>query len=229
MSNTESPQQPKKYQDIINYKPEVLKVINDQEDLKILSDNNYEKIMGILRKKPMTVQEITEAFNKLAETCPLTESKTNKSIYRYLKILKERKMLATAGQRVVIGKIATEKLYTPTARIFQRKDIDWMSERGEQWAKRFILLMGYMTDSRDREPSIRCIQEFFEKRSMAKIEAFERLAKTASNKTLELINEGEWEELVEFIDWVYIFGSLMNQPDLLKQLGDCFKITTSGD
>ncbi len=229
MTKIETVSQQKKYQDIIDYKSTVLKVISDEETLKILSDNNYEKVMRILRKKPMTVQEITEAFNELAKTCSFTDQKSDKSIYRYLKVLEERGMVATAGQRVVMGKTATEKLYTRTARIFQRKDIDWMSEGGEQWVKRFILLMGYMIDTDGQESSIRCIQEFFKKQSEAKMVALENLAQSASDDIVKQIVEGEWEELLAFIDWVYIFGTLMNQPDLLEQLGDCLKKNTSGD
>ncbi|MFX1284646.1 MAG: winged helix-turn-helix domain-containing protein [Promethearchaeota archaeon] len=229
MTKSDTSSHQNKYQDIINYKPEVLKIISDEETLKLLSDINYENVMRILRKKPMTVQEITKAFNIIAKTCSKTEKKSDKSIYRYLKVLEEKRMVVTAGQRVVMGKTATEKLYMPTARIFQRKDIDWQSERGKQWANRFAILMRYMIEDDGHELSLSCIQEFFEKLTKGKIEALERLVESASDETLQHINEGEWEELVEFVDWVYIFGSLMSQPELLNQLNDCFTKSTQGD
>lgn len=223
MTNSETSYQQKKYQDIVDYIPEVFRVISDEKTLKILEDHNYNKIIPILRKRPMTIQEITEAFNEEAKKCYWTEPKQPKTIYRYLRVLEDVGLVVPAGRRVVMGKTATEKLYMRTARIFQRKDIEWTSEQGEQWAKRFAMLMGFMLDSSGQEPSVTCIQEFFEKRSKAKMVALERLAKTASDDILELINEGEWEELVHFVDWVFIFGSLMNQPKILEQLRDCLK------
>jgi len=229
MSESEPISQEKNYTDVVDYTPAVLKVISDEKTLKALLDANYEKILLSLRNKPMTVQEITTEFNKLAEKCVITEPKTDKTIYRYLKTLEEFELVAPAGQRVMIGKTATEKLYMRTARIFQRKEIDWMSERGEEWVKRFTLLMGYMIDNDGQKPSIRCIQEFFKKLSEAKIVALERLAQSASDIIVKQIAEGEWEELVAFIDWVFLFGSSMKQPELLEELGVCLNKNTPGD
>ncbi|MFX1517314.1 MAG: hypothetical protein ACFFC6_13505 [Promethearchaeota archaeon] len=229
MSESEPISQEKNYKDVLDYTPAVLKVISDEKTLKALLDNNYEKILHTLRNKHMTVQEITTEFNKLAEKCIMTDPKSDKTVYRYLKTLEELELVAPAGQRVIIGKTATEKLYTRTARIFQQKEIDWMSERGEEWVKRFTLLMGYMIDNNGQKPSIRCIQEFFKKMSEAKIVALERLAQSASDDIVKQITEGEWEELVAFIDWVFLFGSLMNQPELLEELGVCLNKKTPGD
>ena len=223
MSNSESPQQQKKFQDIVDFEPAVLKIISDEKKLKILKDSNYHVIISILCKGPMTVQEITKAFEDWALMSHMVTSKTDKTIYRYLKFLEEAGMVAVAGQRVVIGKTATEKLYMRTARIFEQKEFEWMSERGAHWSRRFGTLISFMIDSSYQELSVECLQEFFEKWSNTKTLALENLAKTESEDILGLISPGEWEDLIEFIDWAYIFGTLMNQPELLEQLRSCLK------
>lgn len=223
MSNSESSQLEKKYQDVVDFEPAVLEIISDEKKLKILKDTNYHVIISILCKGPMTVQEITKAFDEWASMSPRVATKTDKTIYRYLKFLEEAGMVAVAGQRVVIGKTATEKLYMRTARIFERKEFEWMSERGAQWSRRFGTLISFIIDSSYQELSVECLQEFFEKWSNAKKLALETLAKTESEDILALISAGEWVDLIEFIDWVYIFGTLMNQPDLLEQLRSCLK------
>lgn len=223
MTDSETSSQQSKYQDVVDYKPAVLKVISDEKKLKALIDPNYEKVIAILRKKPMTVQEITADYNKKAEMCHMTEPKTDKTIYRYLKTLEELELVVPAGQRVIIGKTATEKLYMRTARVFQRKDIDWMSEKGNEWAHRFATILGYMLGTSNQEVSIECIQKFFKKWSETKLNTLEGFAKTESEDILELITEGEWEELIQFVDWVYIFGTLMEHPSLLKELRNCLE------
>ena len=133
MTKSGPPQQNKKYQDIIDYKPAILKVLKDEKSLKLLENPNCEMMIPILRKGPMTVQEITKAFNEIADNSSSIETKSAKSIYRYLKALEEVGVVATAGQRLVMGKTATEKLYTRTARVFELrlKYIDWMGEEGK--------------------------------------------------------------------------------------------------
>ncbi|MFX0204575.1 MAG: winged helix-turn-helix domain-containing protein [Candidatus Hodarchaeota archaeon] len=221
MTNLKTSSQQVKYQDVVEYKPALLKVINDEKTLRALTDPNYEKIISILRKKPKTVQEITADFNKKAEKCHLTEPRTNKTIYRYLKTLEELELVIPAGQRVVVGKTASENLYMRTARIFQREDIDWMSEKGYDWAQRFATILGYMLGTSIQEASIECIQKYFKNWNETKLKILEEFAKTASDDIFELITEGEWEELIHFIDWVYIFGTLIEEPKLLEKLYIC--------
>ncbi|MFW9903631.1 MAG: winged helix-turn-helix domain-containing protein [Candidatus Thorarchaeota archaeon] len=221
MTDLKTSSQQIKYQDVVEYNPTLLKVINDEKTLKALTDPNYEKIITILQKKPKTVQEITADFNKIAEKCHLTEPRTNKTIYRYLKTLEKLKLVIPAGQRIVVGKTASENLYMLTARIFQQKDIDWMSKKGHDWAQRFATILGYMLGISVQKASTECIQNFLKNWNETKLRTLEEFAETASDEVFGLITEGEWEELIHFIDWVYIFGTLIEKPQLLEELYTC--------
>jgi hypothetical protein len=72
-----------------------------------------------------------------------------------------------------------------------------------------------------QEASIECIQKFFRNWNETKLKTLEEFAKTASDDTFELITEGEWEELIHFVDWVYLFGTLIEEPKLLEELYTC--------
>jgi DNA-binding transcriptional ArsR family regulator len=219
--------QQKKSKDIVDYKPVILKVIDDEETLKKLEDPNYDMIILLLRKGPMTVKDITAKFNEEAEKSGSIEPKSDKTIYRYLKVLEELGMIVAGGQRVVIGKTATEKLYMRTARMYERryKYIDWMGEEGNEWAHRFGTLISYMLKT-NKQLSAKCIQEFFEKWTNAKKSEIEKMATMAPDDVVEIITGCDLRELTEIVGRVYIFGTLMNQPELLEQLRDCFKKKT---
>ena len=214
-----NPSDQEKYQDIIDYKPVILKVLSDEKTLKTLENPNYVMMLPILRKGPMTVQEVTKAFNKMAD-----KKRSDKSIYRYLKTLEELGVVATAGQRVIMGKTASEKLYMRTARVFELryKYINWMGEEGNEWAERFGTLVSHMLEI-DQVPSVKCIQEFFEKWNKARSSAIEKLASIVPDDEMETITTCDLRELTETFARVYIFSTLMNHPDLLEQLRRCFK------
>lgn len=224
MTKTGTPQQHKKYQDIIDFKPAILKVLSDDKTHKVLANPNHEVIIPILRKGPMTVQEITKAFNEISKKSDVIEEKSDKTIYRYLKTLEEVGVVVAAGQRVVMGKTATEKLYMRTARVFEIrfKYIDWMGEEGNEWAERFGTLVGYMLNI-DQIPSVKCIQEFFAKWNKARFAATEKLASIVPEDEMEIITTSDLRELTETFARVYIFSTLIDQPELLEQLHQCFK------
>ncbi|MFX1255310.1 MAG: hypothetical protein ACFFCZ_27155 [Promethearchaeota archaeon] len=95
--------------------------------------------------------------------------------------------------------------------------------KGDLWTQWFVLMIGSMINM-DQEPSIPCIQAFFDRWSDAKTVALEKLAKEAADEISELFKFEEWRLLQEFIDRVYLFGTLMNNPSLLDELRRCFQL-----
>lgn len=205
------------HQDIVTYQPVILKVLSDKKALKLLDDPSYYALISFLRPGPMTVEDIEKAYQE-------TENpKSDKTIYRYLKNLEKVGIVVPGGQRVIMGQTATQKLFMRTAFIFERKDMEWMSEKGDEWAQRFGLLASYMLSNNSLNPSTKCIQEFFKRWDDAKTIALEKMGKEPPEAISKLIIADDWRELQEFLDLVYIFGTLMNQPDLLDQLRRCFE------
>ena len=172
----------------------------------------------------MTVREITAAFNEEAKKSSNIDSKSEKTIYRYLKVLEELGMIIAAGQRLIMGKTATEKLYMRTARMYERryKYIDWLGQEGNEWASRFSTLVSSIFSTEKKQPSAKYIQEFFANWTKVKKTELEKMATLAPDDVVEIITGCDLRDLSEIVARVYIFGTFMNQPDLLKQLRSCF-------
>jgi hypothetical protein len=80
---------------------------------KLLWDPLYSPILTALKAGPLTVRELEKKYAKIAK-----EPKSDKTLYRYLKFLEKAGLVAPAGQRVTVGKTATEALYARTAKLF---------------------------------------------------------------------------------------------------------------
>lgn len=226
MGTRESSQAEPKYKDIINFKPVLIKRIQDPEVARALKyAPNYYLITKILRKGPMTVKELEKAYNKEAATSESYEPKSDKTIYRYLKTLGNADLVVPAGQRVVFGKTATETLFSRTARVFFIQEEEgpdwWISEKGRRLAKRIATLLGQFY--KNGEPSIDCLQKLiihFEKSQESELN---KILTKMDESTLELVIGGEWEETDKILHYVKYFGMFLDQPDLPKRLRDCFK------
>ncbi len=232
--------------DLIDYKPVLLKVIEEESVLEILEDANLFPVATLLRKGPMTVQEIVDVYNqpkndieakkkaegKRYQTIFGVTSKSDKTIYRYLNTLEEVGVVVHGGQRISEKsvksstdnktRVITEKLYMRSAHIFERKNREWMSKKGDDWAKHFGLSINRMIDG-ENSISIECIKKFFDKWDSAKTNALKKLAVTVPDDKVPLSIVTRWQDVVEFMDRVYIVGTLMNHPELLEELRNCFQ------
>ena len=73
-------------QDIISYKQSVIKIIDEDIMHKMKSEENLYRIIKLLRKGPMTVNELVAKFAERGV------KKSDKSIYRYLKTFNRIKL-----------------------------------------------------------------------------------------------------------------------------------------
>ena len=106
-------------------------IVNTPERAKILPEEIYYQakehttILRALTHGNMTVKEIHELY-----MLPNGKySKTLKTIYRYLEILDQLKLVMVAGHRKYEGKRTLEKLYCRTAKIFFTDD----PSKKERW------------------------------------------------------------------------------------------------
>ncbi|MFW9929922.1 MAG: hypothetical protein ACFFD1_11065 [Candidatus Thorarchaeota archaeon] len=103
------------FKDSIIKHPEFIKVFKDEDRIKILHDENYHSVIGFLRKGPMTIDNLYTAFKEKGN------EKSEKTIYRYLKQLKDSSIVELVGTRTSeneSGDIKVENLYGRTASIF---------------------------------------------------------------------------------------------------------------
>ncbi len=102
-------------QEAITYKQKPVKIIKDQETLKIFHDENLMQVLSYLKKGPSSIQDLVVKFKKH------DNEKSDKTIYRYLHKLIEVKLVAKAGKRVTADKnddIISETIYIRSAKAF---------------------------------------------------------------------------------------------------------------
>jgi hypothetical protein len=214
---------PPNQHDVITHKPAAVKIIRDAETAKILRDPLYFPIIVALRKGPMTVRELEEAYKVFAKDSGTQEPKSDKTIYRYLKVLQDADVVVPAGQRVVIGKTATETLFERTARAFlvragEEKAED--KEKGRRMTERISKLLGRVYDNREPDPA--CCEKFFNRVEEDAKALQEQLLSSADEEALELATTGDWEEIDEVLTMVTIFGLFLKRPEMLDELTRCF-------
>ncbi|MHA2250914.1 MAG: winged helix-turn-helix domain-containing protein [Candidatus Kariarchaeaceae archaeon] len=206
------------YQDIINYEPQLLKAIHDDEISKIISDSIYAPIITILRKGPMTVKEIEEAYNRVADA-----PKSDKTIYRYLKELEKAELVVPAGQRVVLGKTATETLFSRTARAFyiQMNIIDfWLTENGKNLAHAIGKLLTPLFDNVEPDPLK--LQSFFHRLLVENMNYVENLTERVDADVWKLMNNLDWRKFTNFFDLGGLLAVFIKKPEFLAELKQIF-------
>ncbi len=120
------------YEEIISSKPKIVKTIT-KEQLDLIGENKL--IFSKLgEKKNMTVKEIHSLFWD-PETKKNT--KTLKTIYRYLELLEQSDLIMVSGRRKYKGSRAWERLYCRTSIIYYPEDKDkevsyWEADSGKK-------------------------------------------------------------------------------------------------
>jgi hypothetical protein len=220
-----------KYQDIITQKPEAIKIIRDEkveiekggktETISVMSiilDPNHFPIIKALRKGPMTVRELKLQYEKTASESDEVEEKSDKSIYRYLKVLEKADLVVPAGQRVVLGKTATETLFVRTARVFLLHGEK--EEKDDSGAKRIAELLGRI---QGKKPNIKCLVELMTNWKKTSQKYITQLVEGADEETLELITTGKFEKIDDLLYTIGLLSWILNTPDIHDMISKCFK------
>ncbi|MFX1511238.1 MAG: hypothetical protein ACFFCQ_01475, partial [Promethearchaeota archaeon] len=198
------------YQDIIIKKPVSIKILRDKEISKLLDEPNYFALIKILRNGPMTVKELENAYK--TET---GKTKSDKTIYRYLKVLEKINIVVPVGQRVVIGKKVNETLYGRTALLFHdRMEYEngenwWKTEKGKIKAEKISKLVGRVVN---KEVSLESFQNFLHDLYLIRDSILEELIE--SDMKSEFFLDGGYWEIVKLTDSVSMLAALLKRPDI---------------
>lgn len=213
-----------KSQDVITFTPERIKIVRDKKEIETLYDPNHGPIIRALRKGPMTVRELEKAYEKEAKDKEDLEAKTDKTIYRYLKELKAANLVVEAGKRVVIGKTATESLFSRTAEAFIAHGTDeehWSCDEGKALCETVGLMLAKSVgkDKLDEK----CMEQFmidFDKEASKQTVA---VLEGADNKLLDLFASIDWKHKDKVLFYAGCLSSIIHKPQLIEQLRACLK------
>lgn len=217
--SNETPEKENNIKDIIEFKPALMKVIQDEETAKMVMDDLYFPILIVLRKGPMTVKEIEVEYNEIAKN-----KKSDKTIYRYLKTLQEFDLIRAAGQRVVLGKTATETLFSRSAyAIYLRNEQSefWLKEEGENLAR--VLGEALSPLMPNKVINYDKFQAFLQELSLNRIDQLKGLLEVADESMLEGISGYDWRRFTVFYDLASLFAVLLSNESLVENLRSCFE------
>jgi DNA-binding transcriptional ArsR family regulator len=211
-------------QDVISFEPKRIKIVRDKKDLEALYDPNHYPIIKTLRKGPMTVREIEQAYKKEAQGMEDLEAKSDKTIYRYLKVLEKAGLVVPAGQRVVMGKTATETLFARTAEVFLGGDSGskyWESDTGKLLCKTIGKMLGKSYG--DRTPDYACIEKFMQKIDREMNKQTLAIMETGDEELFDLLASVGWKSKNKVLSFVGYFAVVLNEPKRLEALKNCFE------
>jgi hypothetical protein len=217
--------EPKTHQDFVTYQTPPVKVVSTRKIIDLFFIPNYYVILLALRKRPMTVRDLEQAFKEEADKQPGIEPKSDKSIYRYLKVLEEAELVVPAGQRVVSGKMVTETLFARTGQIFLLFYLTpkwWLTKAGKNLAKRIGVHMTFLFGG--EQPPVKALQKLFMEFEQERQSTLERLATEGDKKVLDILATSPLEEHFLTETYVGYLVTLVNHPELLERLKKLMKI-----
>ncbi|MFX0094394.1 MAG: hypothetical protein ACFFBD_21840 [Candidatus Hodarchaeota archaeon] len=203
-----SPEQPESH-DILNYIPDLLKEI-DNTKMKILGDSKYAPLTLALKKGPMTIKQLNKSYAEITGA-----TKSEKTLYRYLKTLIDNELVVSAGQRVVVGRRVNETLYALAARIFYSSD-EYRFECNQKEKNMLVFLLrdclGIRTASSDT------MEHVFSSWRKNRKETIRKLATIIEcNELKQLTSEINPEQASGLIDDVAFLAWLFSQSGISVQ------------
>jgi hypothetical protein len=209
-----------KTQDVLHFTPTSVKIVDAPQAVRLLEDPDYYIIVEILRKRPMTIREIEDAYKLRASDHETVAPKSYNTIYRYLKALEKEGLVTPGGKRIEIGKTASETLFSRTAKLFHYGCFPEMTEEGLDFTNR--ILGGLMLVYGGTKETEACLREVVIEISKTMKDEITRLAETDDKGKLDELMSGEWENMIKTLDYIAFFGVILNHPDLVKKLQNCF-------
>lgn len=207
--------------DVITFKQKPVLIIRDEETLEVFSDENLSLVLKFLIKGPLSIEDLEKNFKRYGE------EKSDKSIYRYLNKLIEKKLVAKAGKRITsknADDLTSETIYSRTAIAFITvapvdKHVDAKEgEYGEVWIATKLLLEEFFGKKADSNEFL----EFATKLDEEKDDLVIKLFENASDETLERVAKLNYmgvNFVLQFVGWL----ASISQSDLRTEITSLFK------
>ena len=206
-------------QDVITYKPEKLVFIKDSKRSKLFEDENLSMVMKFLKKGPMTITDLMDAFKNIGE------EKSDKSVYRYLHKLIQGKLAAKAGKRITAhdeSDLTSETLYMRTSNAFILR-IDITEEKdGELKSPIFETLFHVFKQLHgNKDGDLKAFKKFFDKVDKEKDDYIYELFEKADKEACEKLDGLDGREILFALDYGAWLAILMKY-NMKEELGKIY-------
>ncbi|MFX0115255.1 MAG: hypothetical protein ACFFB3_11970 [Candidatus Hodarchaeota archaeon] len=209
------------YQDVIIQEPELVMSAFNQDQIALLQSPRYLDLIRIIHEKgPLTLEDIATEYAVLAKD---DQAKSESTVYRYLTLLKQSKLVQEAGQRIREGKAHSKTLYSLAARylIIDQPEIDWKSSYGQGVFKNLVAMLRILY--RDKPIDEKALFQWQLKFQQVVDEAKNRLINSKNPDILDILSV--WApytimDMMEYIGWV---SFLIKEPNAQDSFLKCFE------
>ena len=193
-----------------DYVCETVEIIKDPRKYQMLEEPNLEPIIVALRKGPKTVNELEIEYNTIVkekiQKMNLTRKEEEvlekkmfrqaKTLYKYIKVLKENCFVVEAGKRYTKNQRAAETLYGRTAKLFFhiRGKQSWLDSETIKPSLEFMSkLLGIMNQT--KKPSVKKLREILNSVETKVNQDLENLFTTFSKEIADISEDIAYEDL----------------------------------
>ena len=193
-----------------NYICKTVEIIKDAERYQMLEEPNLEPIVIVLRKGPRTVNELELEYNAYVkekiQKMNLTHREEEvlekkmfrqaKTLYKYIKVLKENGFVVEAGKRYTENQRAAETLYGRTAKLFFYigGKHSWLDSETIKPSLEFMSkLLGIMNQT--KKPSVKRLREILISVETKVNQDLENLFTTFSDEIADISEDITYEDL----------------------------------
>ena len=211
------------YQDLLTFKPESVKFIEEEKSILLLSNPLYRPILIILREGPKSLKEIKEVYSKYSDR---EEPPPDKTLYRHLKTLKDAQLVTDAGKRVSLEQDSpiTEKLFSRTAKFFYLIGKHKEVTDKKKITKRAKIISKILSFSDNiNVKSIEDLSDFLNKLHSSEITISNKLFEEFADELADSAGNLPFDELEHLLEDYITIKILLEKDSYEKQLKEIFK------
>ena len=216
--------------DIVDFNQISVKVIQEEETIKLLTNPIYRPILAILREGIKTAEEIEEEFKTKEKYKDLSgKTPSLKTIYRHLKALSDVDLVIQAGVRIIDRKDeekppVTQKLFARTAKFFYLESKAKKAVEPKKLQKRVDILSKIfsLTHKVDKSANEK-LKEILTNLYTYEIEESDKLFKEYPDNIAEIAGNLPLEDLQQVLEDYLILKILQKSSIFEKDLKDILK------
>ena len=216
-----------------NYICKTVEIIKDVERYQMLEEPNLEPIIVALREGPKTVNELEIEYNDYVKEKIQKMNLTNreeevlekkmfrqaKTLYKYIKVLKENGFIVEAGKRFTANQRAAETLYGRTAKLFfliRGKEL-WIDPDSVNPSLEFLSrFLGMINQSKN--PNVKSLKKFLNSVETKLNQDLTMLFTLYSDEIAAISEEITYEDLRFFIHGLNLILIMKNYPEFEEKM-----------
>ena len=196
---------------------------NLEDLLQKYSTFSSEDKKQLREKETLTTADKQFVIEKIKAYKLSKEQKSEKTIYRYVKDLTQADLIVAAGQRVVIGKTATETLYARKAKIFiirQHSDDTWNCDDCRSTLDKVGKMLALSL--KIEQPKVECLAKLMSSIDMYHEDEQIRLFEEFDEEIQTIIKDCSFTETNHLLTTFKTIYMLLKADEFKEKIKECF-------